>query len=72
MGDLSKMVCDRCKKPFYGYVSGEFTAGFYVRGPSGEGWEKWMFPEEKIVCDICMQADPRYLAVYGPVPKREE
>jgi hypothetical protein len=49
-----------------------FTAGFYVRDPSGGGWEKWMFPEEKIVCDVCMQADPRYLAVYGPAPKREE
>jgi len=72
MGDFSKMSCDRCKKSFYGYVSGAFTAGFYVRDPSGGGWEKWMFPEEKIVCDTCMQADPRYLAVYGPVPKREE
>ena len=53
-------------------MSGDFTAGFYLRGPSGEGWEKWMFPEEKVVCDVCMQSDPRYLAIYGPVVKREE
>ena len=72
MGDLNTMVCDRCKKSFYGYVSGQFTAGFYARSPMGGGWEKLMFPEENIVCDICMQSDPRYLAIYGPVPKREE
>ena len=72
MSALTTMTCDRCRLPFKGFVVDSFTAGFYARGPSGTGWEKWMSSEEKIVCDLCMQTDPRYVAVYGPLPNRDE
>ena len=72
MGQLTKMVCDRCKQKFQGYMVEGFTAGFYLRGPAPGNWDRWMSSEEKVVCDVCMQSDPRYIAVYGPLSKKEE
>ena len=43
------------------------TAGFYR---VGEGiWQKYADEGEAILCDSCMQSDPRYQADYPPPPK---
>lgn len=52
--------CDRCKKlvdappPVDGC-----TAGYY------HNWSKLTDPGEVDVCDACMWADPRYIAILG-------
>lgn len=66
------VTCDRCKQqidgirepadPATGFVGA--TGGFYETG-NPEGWGKYADPGERIVCDACMHADPRYIAVYG-------
>jgi hypothetical protein len=71
---LTGLSCDRCHQKFQGFMVGEFTAGFYVRGSkqyNKHDWGLWMAPEEKVVCDRCMHADPRYVAIYGPLPENE-
>lgn len=60
--------CDRCKRLIVGWQSTTpltSTAGFYRILTPGLGWGKFANPGEQIVCDSCMQHDPRYLAVYG-------
>jgi hypothetical protein len=54
--------CDRCKrdiKDFRQPDAGGMTAGYYYR------WFDFTDPGEEVVCDECMWADPRYIAVYG-------
>ena len=55
--------CDRCGKGSYEADIKEeeesITAGYY------RGWTEFTNPGELIVCDACMHADPRYIAVYG-------
>lgn len=47
---------------------GEFTCGYYnVR--RGTYWHKFANEGELQVCDNCMWDDPRYIAVYGVVPR---
>jgi hypothetical protein len=53
--------CDRCKKEVEGFIdeAGGMSAGVYV------DWMDFFNPGEHIVCDACMWADPRYIAIYG-------
>lgn len=56
------VICERCEKIVEGLESDIGTAGFY----RASGWAKYMDDDEQIVCDECMQSDPRYLADYPP------
>ncbi len=62
------MTCDRCKHTFDGDkdADGGFTMGYYEVGPTGKAWGDFANPGEIVVCDACMFADPRYIAVYMP------
>lgn len=55
--------CDRCKRPIEGFESESATSGFYrLQG----AWEAFaQHPAETVICDDCMQHDPRYQQVYG-------
>lgn len=63
------VICDRCYESVDGAEDpGYSTAGFYRAGsdvPGVSGWEAYMNPGESVLCDKCMQADPRYQAVYS-------
>lgn len=61
--------CDRCKKwidDCGALLTGsvvDFTAGYYLM--MGD-WAKYkQAPDEFQVCDNCMFADPKYIAIYG-------
>lgn len=56
--------CDRCHRKFDGDEGKFFTSGFYYVNCGY--WSKFAEPYETVVCDECMWADPRYIAVYGP------
>ena len=62
--DSVTVICDRCDDEIEG-LRGQFaTAGFY--DTAGQSWwARYANPGEKIVCDACMWADPRYRADYG-------
>jgi hypothetical protein len=57
------VTCDRCKKEVDSPPpTGEgMTAGYY------HNWTQFTNPGEVNVCDECMWADARYIAVYGNV-----
>jgi hypothetical protein len=58
--------CDRCKQIIDGaVVESRFSSGVYVIPTM---WEDFANPGEQFVCDACMWADPRYVAVYGKNP----
>ena len=59
--------CDRCDKLVEGGVEETFSYGVYF--VAGTQWEKFANPNEQIVCDACMWADPRYIQVYGVIGK---
>lgn len=63
------VICDRCKKQVEGMEDpGYSTAGFYRAGsdvPGITGWEQYMNHGESVLCDECMQNEPRYQATYG-------
>lgn len=59
-----EVTCDRCKKTVAGLWTDFATSGFY-QCAAGH-WSNLVNPGESIICDECMHADPRYLAVYGP------
>lgn len=57
--------CSRCHKTIPGsaHHTHGMTAGYYdVRGNS---WSEFARPGEEQVCDACMWADPKFIAVYG-------
>lgn len=57
--------CDRCGRVVPGaLVEDAFSAGVYVVS-LGSSWHEFARPGEVIVCEACMFADPRYVAVYG-------
>lgn len=59
------LICDRCKKPQPGaFVGQKVSGGIY--DVTGGTWKAYANPGERLVCDTCMHADPRYCAVYGP------
>lgn len=64
------IVCDRCKVDVTKLVEestcldGTMTMGYYQGGPASP-WKRFMNESEMILCDYCMWADPRYIAVYG-------
>jgi hypothetical protein len=61
-----KLKCDRCKKVFEGFRwDNGMTAGYYNCRDDGP-WKEFTNPGEEIVCDDCMQSDPRYQKIYGP------
>lgn len=68
MADIT-VVCDRCGKTVEGLhspateTSMGMTAGYY--DTSGQPWSDFVDPGERIICDDCMWADARYIAVYG-------
>ena len=68
MSDVTT-ICDRCGKTIEGmHVPADetgrgFTAGYY--DCSGSPWAEFVEEDEMIVCDACMWAEPRYIAVYG-------
>lgn len=60
--------CDRCLQAIDDFTppSGDgFTAGYYSILPGGY-WQQFANLGERVVCDVCMWLDPRYIAVYGP------
>lgn len=60
------VTCSRCHTNLPGSVlpDGVMTAGYYdVRGTGG--WADYANPGEQFICDSCMWADPRYIAVHG-------
>lgn len=58
-------ICDRCEKSIEGFQSEGATAGFYKTDPS-QNWHKYAHDSgERIVCDACMLASPKYRADYG-------
>jgi hypothetical protein len=65
--------CDRCERWVVGGHDGVVSWGVYYRGTDGESglWDRYMNPEEKVVCEECMQSDPRYLVDY-PAPVLEQ
>lgn len=55
--------CDRCGELLHGYeIADEGTTGFY-RVDSGI-WQRYAREGEAILCDKCMQNDPRYREDY--------
>jgi hypothetical protein len=58
---FGKVHCDRCHETVEGFLpdAGGMSAGVYV------GWRDCMDIDEWIVCDDCMWADPRYIAIHG-------
>lgn len=61
------VTCDRCGREIEGWEETDpigMTAGYYN---VETGWPQFANPGEKVVCDQCMWADPRYQAVYSPV-----
>jgi hypothetical protein len=74
MSDIT-VICDRCGKTVKGLHTPADTAKGIPGGTSGyytvdlpSHWVLYADPGEKVICDDCMWADPRYIAVYG---KRE-
>ena len=61
---LEKILCDRCGNHVEGFIDTHFTSGVYVVGPDSY-WSAFARPGEKIICDPCMWADPKYVEVYG-------
>jgi hypothetical protein len=58
-----RVKCDRCKQEVEGTVDKVVTAGYY---DVSEGyWRKFARQDERVVCDNCMYADPRYQETYG-------
>lgn len=55
--------CDRCEKLIEGDEGQNFTSGFYIVDQGC--WSQFANPYETVVCDECMWADPRYIAIYG-------
>jgi hypothetical protein len=64
-----EVTCSRCHEVIPGskLPDGTMTAGYYVVEP-GSGWQEYAKPGEQYLCDGCMWADPRYIAVYGKHP----
>lgn len=61
------ITCSRCGQPVDSAPpcpSRPFTAGYYVAA----AWADFANPGEEYICDACMFADPRYIAVYGQHP----
>lgn len=58
---FDRVLCDRCHQAVEGWLPDAtgMSAGVYV------GWPDQMNPGEYVVCDRCMWADPRYIAIYG-------
>lgn len=59
------LECSRCKKPFAGFKDDylSITLGYYE---VAEGyWKDFANEGETVICDPCMLADYRYIAVYG-------
>ncbi|HEX2615252.1 MAG TPA: hypothetical protein VHL10_07150 [Nitrososphaera sp.] len=60
-----KIICCRCKQEIDGFkdhVTG-VTGGYYE--VHAGYWQAFANPGEKNVCDPCMFADERFIAVYG-------
>lgn len=55
--------CSRCHKKVDGLELELGTSGFYKVAP-GLPWAKYANPDETVLCDPCMWADPRYVADY--------
>ena len=62
---MKSIDCSRCGRIIESPSPepGECTAGYYV----ASGWPQFANPGEVYICDACMWADPRYIAVYGKV-----
>lgn len=58
------VICDRCHKKVDGYEIDSYGTGGFYRTDNPLGWGRFANPGEKIVCDLCMRADPRYQAEY--------
>lgn len=59
--------CSRCQTVLRHFVPPdecEMTAGYYL----ASAWPQYANPGEIYICDACMWADPRYVAVYGNAP----
>ena len=64
-----EVTCSRCHTNLPGskLPDGGMTAGYYdVRGT--DGWADYANPGEQYLCDSCMWADPRYIAIHGKHP----
>lgn len=59
-----EIECDRCHQKVMGQIDDTSSAGVYVV-EEGWCWSKFARPGERIVCDSCMWADPRYIKIYG-------
>ena len=68
------VYCDRCQKQIKNaYRSPTATAGYYDVTPGLNGknqWRRYANEGERNVCDVCMWADPKYIAEHGRQVKR--
>jgi hypothetical protein len=61
--------CSRCRLEIKGFAppNGGMSAGYYhITWPNG-CWARFANEGEEYVCDACMWADPRYIAIYGKI-----
>ena len=59
------VLCDRCIEVVYGLEFIDATSGFYRSSHTGGPWDKYMEPNETVLCDNCMHHDIRYESDYG-------
>lgn len=62
MSDLWEIgiTCDRCKRVLSGVKSMGYSRGFYHTG-RGDPWREFARnPNELVVCDPCMESDPKF------------
>ena len=67
LGEVN-VVCDRCRKEVTGWNTVQGTSNFYALRPDDSRefpWASCFGPDEVIICDACMYADPGYIAAYG-------
>lgn len=62
-----RLWCSRCRQEIKNArppLGEGMTAGYYV---VDDYWQRFCNMGERYVCDACMWADERYIAVYGKV-----
>ena len=59
-----RVQCNRCHDVIDGIQDDDTTGGFYIVALNSF-WNKYARPNETVVCDPCMHADPDYVRDFG-------